>query len=372
MKSDINFNYRLLLLSLMLVFFASCKKGEVIADPEPEKPKPEVPIFGEYNPTYLEPQTLTGIIPMHNPDFNKMTTEGVVLGRKLYYDQILSTNNKSCSSCHNSQYSYSVPFIGPTGNSILPHINLGWSNAYGWNGSEGDNLDYLALADLAEGNSFLVANSDSINKRLLRSTEYQQLFWKAFGVYITQQSDSLRNNYISYALAQFMRTMVSNNSKFDKFLRGEMALTPSELNGYNVFMAENKADCFHCHGNASNPLWTDLQFHNNALNATFLGNDQGRYLITGNIFDMGKFKTPTLRNIALTAPYMHDNRFATLQEVVNFYSQGLQHSAYVDPLMQKINQGGAQLTPSDKADLIAFLNTLTDSTYINNPNFQAP
>lgn len=358
-----------ILFFFLLLFSFSCRKD--IVTPEPITPTPQVSIFGEYNPTYIQPQTLPSIIPMHNPDFNRMTTEGVYLGRKLYYDKILSTNNRSCSSCHNSQYSYTLPSMGPVGTAIIPHINIGWNNKYGWFGFEND-LDNVALADLAEGNPFLDANTDSINNRLSQNTEYQKLFWKAFGVYITEQTDSARNRYISFALAQFIRTMVSKDAKFDKYLRGEVALTPSELNGYNVFMAENKADCFHCHGNAANPLWTDLQFHNNALNSTFVGVDQGMYLFTGNIFDMGKFKTPTLRNIALTAPYMHDNRFATLQEVVDFYSEGLQHSAYVDPMMQKINQNGAQLMPSDKADLIAFLNTLTDSTFINNPNFQAP
>lgn len=360
--------YRNLFLTILLgILIFSCKKDDKTID----QITPPV-ILDNYNPTYIQPQLLPYIIPMHNPDFNKMTEEGVYLGRKLYYDEILSTNNRSCSTCHNHQYSFTLPSMGPTGTAILSHINLGWYNAYGWNGGEGIDLDYVALGDLAEGNPFLNANTDSINSRLRRNVEYQKLFWDAFGVYITQQTDSARNNYISFALAQFMRTMVSNDSKFDKYLRGEVALTPSELNGYNVFTAENKADCFHCHGNGANPLWTDLQFHNNALNATFVGVDQGRHLITGNIFDMGKFKTPTLRNIALTAPYMHDNRFTTLQQVVDFYSEGLQHSAYVDPLMQKISQGGAQLTASDKADLISFLNALTDSTYINNPSFQAP
>ena len=308
---------------------------------------------------------------MHNPDFNKLTAEGVVLGRKLYYDKILSTNNRSCSSCHRPQYGYSMPFMGPIGTSILPHVNLGWYNKLGWFGAD-DHLDDVALADLAEGNPFLAASTDSINNRLAAHLEYQELFWKAFGINITQQTDSARNKYISYALAQFLRTMVSNNAKFDKFLRGEISLTPQELNGYNIFMAEDKADCFHCHGNAANPLWTDLEYHNNALNATFTGVDLGRFNVTNNPNDIGKFKTPTLRNIALTAPYMHDNRYATLEEVIDFYSHGLQQSDYVDPLMQKIGQGGAQLNAADKADLIAFLKTLTDSTFITNPNFQAP
>jgi cytochrome c peroxidase len=161
--------------------------------------------------------------------------------------------------------------------------------------------------------------------------------------------------------------MVSDNSKFDRFLKGIEPLTPSEASGLDVFMAEDKGDCFHCHGNPQNPLWTDREFHNNALNATFSGLDLGRYLITGDSNDIGKFKTPTLRNIELSAPYMHDNRFATLEEVIDFYSEDLKDSPYVDPLMQKINQGGNHISPSQKVDLINFLKALTDTSFINNP-----
>jgi len=141
------------------------------------------------------------------------------------------------------------------------------------------------------------------------------------------------------------------------------------MNGYNIYMDDNRGDCYHCHGSAGNPLWTDREYHNNALNSSFSGVDQGRYLVTGDPADMGKFRSPTLRNIALTAPYMHDNRYATLEDVIDFYSTGLQQSATVDPLMNHIAQGGAQLSTSDKADLIAFLHTLTDSTFINNTAF---
>lgn len=364
--------YKLSIFYIFLtIFFLSCQKDKVEVTPIVQTPTQPILPWGEYNPTDITPTALQGILPMHNPDFNKLTEEGVTLGRKLYYDKILSTNNRSCSSCHRPQYGYSMPFMGPIGTSILPHVNLGWYHKYGWFGSD-NHLDDVALADLAEGNPFLNANSDSIKNRFASHQEYPKLFWKAFGINITQQGDSARNRYISFALAQFLRTMVSNNAKFDKFLRGEVNLTPQELNGYNIFMAENKGDCFHCHGNAANPLWTDLQYHNNALNAIFIGVDLGMYNTTLNTNDIGKFKTPTLRNIALTAPYMHDNRFVTLEQVIDFYSHGLQNSPYVDPLMQKVGQGGAQLNASDKSDLIAFLKTLTDSTFINNPYFQEP
>ena len=106
---------------------------------------------------------------------------------------------------------------------------------------------------------------------------------------IVELSVPERNQYTSYALAQFMRTMFSDNSKFDKYLKGEVPLTFSEINGFTIFMDDDKGDCFHCHGNPSNPLWTDGMFHNNALDSVFIGNNQGRFLISGNIFGMGKF-----------------------------------------------------------------------------------
>ncbi|NCP45288.1 MAG: cytochrome-c peroxidase [Flavobacteriales bacterium CG18_big_fil_WC_8_21_14_2_50_32_9] len=351
----------ILLIFMLLLTFLSCKKDkEVITTP--------IDQFGTYNPNYILPRVLTYLPPMENPDFNKMTEEGVRLGKSLYYDKILSTNGLSCSSCHLRAQSFTISAMGPVGTAVLPHVNVGWQKAFGWNGGE-EHLDNVALADLAEGNPFLEANNDSILNRLKRNKNYQILFWKAFGVKITELSTPERQKYISYSLAQFIRTMISGDSKFDKFVRGETALTPSEMNGYNIYMDDNRGDCYHCHGSAGNPLWTDREYHNNALNSSFSGVDQGRYLVTGDPADMGKFRSPTLRNIALTAPYMHDNRYATLEDVIDFYSTGLQQSATVDPLMNHIAQGGAQLSTSDKADLIAFLHTLTDSTFINNTAF---
>ncbi|MCB0408789.1 MAG: cytochrome-c peroxidase, partial [Flavobacteriales bacterium] len=331
-----------LVVGYLFIFIFSCKKEEI--------KQVELDNTG-FNPTYLTPPHLPNLPPMHNPEFNKMTMEGVQLGKKLYYDNVLSTNSRSCSSCHKNNFSYSAPYMGPIGTAILPHLNLGWYNRYGWFGGD-EYLDFVALVDLEEGNPFLQANSDSISNRLNKSVEYQQLFFNAFGIEITKQADSLRNQYISFALAQFMRTMVSIDSRFDRYLRGEILLTPSEINGYEIFMREDKGDCFHCHGSASNPMWTDFEYHNNALNSNFTGVDLGMYNISGNINDIGKFKTPTLRNIELTSPYMHDNRFTTLEQVIDFYSEGLQNSPYVDPLMQKINQGGVQLTLAEKQDLI--------------------
>jgi cytochrome c peroxidase len=172
---------------------------------------------------------------------------------------------------------------------------------------------------------------------------------------------------VTKAIAQFERTLISGNSKFDKFLNGEATLTVQEQEGLNVFMDEERGDCFHCHGNPNNPLWTDNQFHNNGLDATFT--DLGLGAVTGNPNDNGKFRSPTLRNLAYTAPYMHDGRFLTLDDVIEHYSSGLQNSSTIDPLMKKVEQGGVQLSEEDKNNLKAFLLTLSDPSFINNPAF---
>lgn len=190
------------------------------------------------------------------------------------------------------------------------------------------------------------------------------MFQDAFGTSI------IDSNLVAKAIAQFERTLISGNAKFDQFLLGQTALSPQELNGFNLFMDENGGDCFHCHGNAANPLWTDNDFHNNGLDATFTDNGLG--IITGNPSDNGKFKTPSLRNLAYSAPYMHDGRFATLDEVLEHYSTGVVMSTTIDPLMQHAAFGGVQLTPSEKADLKAFLLSLSEPGFITNVSFQNP
>ena len=133
-------------------------------------------------------------------------------------------------------------------------------------------------------------------------------------------------------------------------------------------MDETRGDCFHCHGSDNNPLWTDNKFHNNGLDETFA--DLGLGAVTGDPNDNGKFRSPSLRNLKFTAPYMHDGRFATLEEVINHYSEGLKISSTIDPLMKKANQGGVQLSDKDKADLKAFLLSLSDANFVNNHDFQ--
>ena len=194
--------------------------------------------------------------------------------------------------------------------------------------------------------------------RLKGHDDYPGDFEIAFGTrFITK-------DLVAKALAQFERSLISNQSKFDKFMNGEIELTPLELAGYNLFLSE-KAECFHCHGR---PLFTDDELHNNGLDDN---PDNGHFLVSSYVHDKGKFKTPTLRNIEYTAPYMHDGRFQTLEEVINFYSDSIKTSPTVDPLMPNDN-GGFHWTELEKIQLISFLKTLSDTAFLNNPNFRNP
>ena len=244
----------------------------------------------------------------------------------------------------------------------MPLFNLAWNydELFFWDGSV-FSLEHQAVEPVI--NPIEMHNSwDVVIQRLEQHSEYPTMFANAFG------EGQISKEKATKAIAQFERTLISANSKFDRFLLGETTLTPEEENGFNVFMDETKGDCFHCHGNPNNPLWTDNIFHNNGLDASFT--DLGLGEVTGDPADNGKFKSPSLRNLAFTAPYMHDGRFFTLDEVINQYSEGLQNSATIDPLMKKVNEGGVQLTPQDKADLKAFLLSLSDPSFINNPDFQ--
>ena len=256
-------------------------------------------------PQLFADKLISPIIPTNNP----LTEEGVALGKKLFFDTI---ENQA---------------FEPVSNPIELHAN--WKK---------------------------------IAKKMQNHPEYPNLFLRAFG------TATIDSTLITKAIAQFERTLISGNSKFDQFLLGNETLTPEEANGFNVFMDEAKGDCFHCHGSNNNPLWTDNQFHNNGLDSNFT--DVGLGKITGDPADNGKFKSPSLRNLAFTAPYMHDGRFATLEEVINHYSEGLKPSATIDPLMKKIDKGGVHLSTKDKTDLKAFLLSLTDLEFVNNTAFQ--
>ena len=317
-------------------------------------------------PQHFEDLILPPVIPNDNPQ----TVEGIALGKRLFFDPILSGNQtQACASCHNPQQSFSD--TSPTSSGIsglfgtrntMPLFNLAWNydERFAWDGKE-LSLERQVLEPV-ENPLEMNSEWDEVVDRLQSHTEYPDLFNRAFNTNI------ITKELTAKAIAQFERTLISSNSKFDRYLLGQATLTESELNGLNVFMDEAKGDCFHCHGSPNNPLWTNNSFHNNGLDSEF--SDLGLGAVTGDPADNGKFKSPSLRNLQFTAPYMHDGRFNTLDEVIDFYSEGLQSSPTIDPLMKKIDQGGVQLSPEDRIDLKAFLLTLSDPSFVNNSDFQ--
>jgi cytochrome c peroxidase len=255
----------------------------------------------------------------------------------------------------------------------MPLFNLVWNpNGYLWNGSISDintNASKRRLEDLVWMGVYAPHEmfSDSNRSRnLIASIQgYKPLFKAAFG------TEDVTFKRMSFAIGQFIRSIVSADSKFDKYLRGEVQLSSSELNGYVLFVTELGADCFHCHGGEGNPLFTNNLYFNNAKDTVFT-DTRDRYAMTGDPMDIGAYRAPTLRNIELTGPYMHDGRYTTLDAVINFYSDSLKWSPSVSPLMHKVAFGGAHLLPQQKADLKAFLLTLTDWSLTRNPAYGPP
>ena len=342
---------------ILFIFCYSCTKTD--DDTDTYVPTPallEVPQLFENN-----------IIPPIQPNNNMLTEEGIALGKRLFFDPILSKDNTiACANCHTVEHAFSdnKPFSnGVNGNlgirNAMPLFNLAWnySERFLWDGS------VFSLEQQVSGpitNPIEMNSSwDVVLQKLKQDSEYPELFRRAFN---TTTIDTI---IVAKALAQFERSLISSNSKFDQFLLGEATLTPQEQNGFDVFMDETRGDCFHCHGSDKNPLWTDNAFHNNGLDTTF--KDLGLGAVTGDPADNGKFRSPSLRNLAFTAPYMHDGRFNTLEEVIDHYSEGLKQSSTIDPLMKKVALGGVGLSTSDKADLKAFLLTLSDVTFVSNP-----
>lgn len=305
--------------------------------------------------------------PFLNP-VNPISEEGVALGKKLFYDPILSRNrNISCASCHMQNESFSdnrAKSIGTHGGQTkfhsMPLFNIAWMNEFFWNG-RAKSREEQALQPVMNPVEMDLTWSEAI-ERLKSDSDYPFLFELAFG---TMNFDS---THVADALVQFEMTLISGNSKFDKWKRKEIQLTEQEEFGYYIFATE-LGDCFHCH--ADNSLFTDNSFHNNGLDSEE-NLQPGLYEVTGISDDFGRFKTPTLRNLVFTAPYMHDGRYQTLDQVLDFYSDSVQVNSTVDVLMKKAHQGGVRLVPEQKAALKAFLLTLTDSTILTNPAFQAP
>ncbi len=328
------------------------------------------------NPTPYPFPELDYFPPMPIPEDNMPTIEGVSLGRYLFYDPILSFDSSfSCSSCHHQSKAFSdAPNRFSKGlndelmsRNTLPLFNLAWYPGLFWDGSANQPEDQVfhPVAALTEMNlKWTIAE-----ERIAESTFYQPKFAAAFG------NAPIDSTHIAKAIAQFERTLISHNSKYDRVLRGETQFSDSEYNGYVIVNDQSMGDCLHCHITDGHALGTNARYANNGLDQTETTDeytDPGRAAVTGNPRDAGKFKIPTLRNIAITAPYMHDGRFETLQEVLDFYSSGVHIGVNTDSKMTHARDGGVHLTENEKSDVLSFLQTLTDSVFITNQEFGNP
>ncbi|MCO6495962.1 MAG: cytochrome-c peroxidase [Bacteroidetes bacterium] len=321
---------------------------------------------------YQFPERKNGY-PIYEPNTdNPLTEEGIALGRYLFYDPILSGDStQRCADCHKQENAFADPkrfSIGISGaqgrRNGMALFNLMWHPEFFWDGRASTLREQVVvpIEDPKEMNSSM----SEVLKKLNRSTFYRRLFYNAFGKHIITQ------DLYAKAMEQFLFTLISFNSEYDKFFRGEpTSFSEAAFRGLTLFNKEPQlggADCFHCHGNIH---LGSFKMVNNGLDETH-NSDLGYAETTGKDYDQGKFKVVSLRNIALTAPYMHDGRFATLEEVIDFYAQGVHaNSPNIDPQMDQIPKG-LNLTTQQKSDLIEFLKSFTDSEFVNNPNFSNP
>jgi cytochrome c peroxidase len=358
-----NFESLLVLFAGIVVFLFSCEKFD-----------------SNFETTAYEIEAPSHFPKMIIPAYNPMTVEGIALGRKLFYDKLLSLDNSiSCASCHDQKTAFTDPrqySLGVNGTpgdrNSMALINLGYQKFFFWDGRS-KTLEEQILEPVPNPVEMHL-NWDEAVQRISSSEYYRDQFNKIF------KATKIEKEHVAKAIAQFLRTLISGTSKFDVMYKIENSLslsekeklieneiTPAEWAGYDLFKSLNGADCFHCH---NGPMMQVEKYSNNGLDAN--PTDFGRELVTKNPNDRAKFKVPTLRNIALTAPYMHDGRFATLDDVIEHYSTGIHLSPTIDPLIEFANQGGVQLDAEQKGLLKAFLLTLTDYEFISNPDFADP
>ncbi len=335
---------RLVIIS-MVVLYTACK-------PDPSF-TPEVVVE---DITFKVPQGWPA--PFYNFENNTLTNAGFYLGRKLFYDPRLSRDNSvSCGSCHQAfaafahadhDLSHGVDGLLGTRNSP-PIFNMNWHTSFFWDGGV-NHLESQPINPI-QNPVEMDETLESIIAKVSADDKYRRMFKEAWG------SEEVNSQRIFKSLAQFMGVMVSDNSKYDKYKRGEASLTSSEQAGLKIY----NDNCASCH---KAPLFTDFSFKNNGLPPTSV-NDTGRIRITRSDTDRYRFKVPSLRNLAYTAPYMHDGRLNTLNDVLDHYATGIHQSPTLDPQLQN----GIQLTAQQRSDLLAFLNTLNDESFIADTRF---
>src|SRR5688572_8269616 len=297
--------------------------------------------------------------PMPESKYNVVTMEGAVLGRYLFYDTLLSRNYAfSCASCHRQEVAFSDSptqfsegFNGQLQRRNTPPLfNLAWYATLFWDGRAASIEEQVFHPVREKGEMDLTW--EEAEQRLNKNEFYVTSFKKVFG------SGRIDSNMVSKAIGQFLRTLVSNNSKFDKVLRRETMLTEMEHDGFVLMNEQNKGNCLHCHTTDANALGTTGVFSNNGLDSLSDANDfddRGLGEYSGKKEDNGKFKIPSLRNVALTAPYMHDGRFNSLEEVLDFYNEHVMESPTLDPKINPSSKLPLGLTKEEKVKIIAFL-----------------
>lgn len=300
---------------------------------------------------------------------NSVTNEGAKLGRFLFYDSILSLNHDlACATCHQQQYAFGTNDsldLGSDGKLLMRNtpalFNLAWYDSYFWDG-RAPSIESQINFPITSHSELNISWSE-VSKRLEKNPFYANQFKQVF------PKNKIDSTTISYAIAQFERTIISHNSKFDKAARGEIELTRDEFRGFELLNDQTRGNCMHCHTTDSDLIGTTGKLANNGLP---LRADNGRSGITNKPEDLGKFKIPSLRNLQYSAPYMHDGRFKTIEEVIDFYSIGIQVSPSLDSRMHLSGPGGANFTKLEKYQIIQFLNTLNDSTFISDSRFNNP
>ncbi len=298
--------------------------------------------------------------PVYKFENNEQTKLRFELGRDLFYDPILSLDNTiSCAHCHSQTHAFadhngafSAGVGGTLGTRNSPSItNLAWYPSFMWDGGV-NHIEVFSVAPITNPLEMKETIANVVVK-LNNNPAYKTKFKAAYGV------DEVTDQKMLQALAQYMAMVISADSKYDKYRLGKATLTADETAGLSLFQAK----CASCH---TEPLFTDFSFRNNGIDATFT--DLGRGQITQNAADNGKFKVPSLRNVELTYPYMHDGRFFTLDQVMNHYSSGIQQSATLDASLA----AGIPLTQEEKQQIIKFLKTLTDYTLMADPSLSEP
>jgi cytochrome c peroxidase len=294
------------------------------------------------------------------PEDNKYSIARFELGRRLFHDPILSRDSTiSCGSCHHQSLAFtdSLDFsIGirnqRTARNSMPLVNIGYHNSFFWDGGV-RTLEEQAMAPIENPLEMDLKLAEAL-VRLNRHPHYPQLFQEAYG----RAPDVFS---LTRALANFQRAIVGGDSPYDDYItqRDTNAMTPSQKNGMRLFFSET-AECFHCH---SGIFFSDFTMQNNGLYSIYA--DPGRGRVTGRPNDIGKFKVPSLRNVALTAPYMHDGSKQTLDQVLDHYMSGGQKNPFKSPLVRPF-----QLTPTEKQDLISFLHALSDRKVRTDAQFQ--